>query len=268
MAVRLADFASAYFDGVARVTSAVPADVELRSLLRMPEGVERVESGPGEPLAVSGSTLGVLALEREVDAPALASLLGQVGYGGVVFLLLGWPVLRLPWHGVLDAVVAADLQVVEVVTVAASRYPTVAALRRDRRLTVPPPYLGRGHHLPAVLPVSDQTADRRLALRMAGELAFVGLRERRLRIVADEAGETLRQRIQELAAARQELEQAQTERAAEGDRAARAEGELGELRRSAGVRLGKALREARDLRGAIRLVRRAGGIRRRRGRRP
>ena len=268
MAVRLPDFASAYFDGISEVTGVVPEGVDIRRLLQRPGEVTYVDTRPAGQLARSNGTLGVVAVERDVDAAALASVLQGIGYGNVVILLLGWPALDLPWHRVLDSAVAADLQVVEVVTVTARRFPTVAVLRRERSLVAPPPYLSGGAP-PAVLPegrsgdgarpktTGGSGSGRRLALRMAGELAFVGLRERRLRIVADEAVKASEDRLAALAAATKQIEQAEAELDKERDRLSAVEAKLGDLRRSASVRLGKAVKEVRGVRGVVKLPREA-----------
>jgi hypothetical protein len=265
MAIRVSDFARGYVTGVTRVVVIAPGDIDLRALLQVPEAVEYTDVGADGKLEVSAESLGVLALEKDIDPEATAAALSQVQDGGTVLLLLGWSILDLPWHRVLDVAVSADLQVVDVVTVAARRYPTAAVLRRAERLVVPPPHLGSGHHAPTTVEADDAAA-RRLALRIAGELAFVGLRERRLRVVVDETREALRLKNQELAAANKELERSRAELQSEHSRVKKTEARLENVQGSPSLQLGQALEEARSLRGLVRLPVRVVRIRRQRRR--
>jgi hypothetical protein len=149
-------------------------DGRLRELLRVPDNVKhRRYDDEGMAQADAGTVVvGLIGPDpnEQVEPAAVAPALRQLPVGGRAVLLLGWPIEELPYHVLLDSLVDAECQVLQVVPVdRANRHGVhcaVLAMRVQRLAPVRTPMddtpLTAAHEEPGL----------RATLRLAAEYVF------------------------------------------------------------------------------------------------
>ncbi|HEU5109312.1 MAG TPA: hypothetical protein VFT95_12275 [Micromonosporaceae bacterium] len=214
-------------------------DDDLAGLLRLPDGINWRRAEPADAgkldLEDGGLVAGVLGPDR-FDPDELAPALGALPVGGTVLLVLGWPILDLPYHRLLGPFGAASCQVVDAIPLegAAVTAGLHAALvvRRVDRLAAPRPYIvGLGNGRDAEV---EPAAELRTALRIANEHALGELVTRPLRLRMADLERDLAARESRLAETQRSLARAQA-------KIVRMEARLAELRGSATFRVGQAV---------------------------
>jgi hypothetical protein len=225
---------------VREVVEVADADAgdDLPGWLRLPAGVShrRVEPADAGKLDLEDGGLVASVVGPGLDPDALAPALGALPVGGTALLLLGWPVIDLPYHHLLGPLGGASCQVVDTIplegTAIAAGVHAAVVVRRVERLVEPRPYLvGLGTSRDAE---PEPAADLRTALRIANEHALAGMVARPMRT-------RLADLERDLVAQNARLKEAQRSLAKAHARVARLEARLVELRASATYRVGQAV---------------------------
>lgn len=193
------------FEDVTTIVEVSESGEALREPLRAPDGVAYRSYAAGGKL--DAATLVVASVGPEsalhVEAAAIAPALRDLPVGGRAVLLLGWPVPDLPYHQVLDELIAAGCQVLQVIPLdnAAKQqvYCAVVAARVDRLLPLRP-YLSDE---PVVL--DGATPDLRALLRLTGEQVFRDLLDRPLRHRLSTTAERVAEQDQRIAQLEKDL---------------------------------------------------------------
>jgi hypothetical protein len=244
MAIRIAD-AIADLLGDASCVVAVVSDPALPDRWSLPPDVRVVVDHDATASVPDGQVVTVVDVRPDTPPSRLEKALRRLSEGGNALLLLQWVPNEVPAHLVIEAAVQADAQVIGLMPLADRGFQVGAVVVRGRPLTWPKPYLGPGRH-----DLPDAGGDeRRVMLRLAGEHAFLALRQRSLRKALEQAQNGL---LQQTAHA-EELEEARaalasksaelTERlASTSHELAVARGQLHNLERSRAVRAARALR--------------------------
>ncbi len=264
--MRLIDLARPYLDGIDTIVEVAAGDLHLRPHLRDAGDAAYVRCEPGTDIpAVGKGVLLVLAMGPDpawhLPARVCRQMLERVSDGGRGLVLFGYPSAELPYHQILDSLVAHRCQVLQAATLDYPVLPCGIAFAQAEDVQAPPDYFGR--------PVVTKDA----SLRIANEhvlAAFVsrGLRARYQDMArkADTAGmagvglaehASLTADNERLARALSEAEQ----------QTARAEMRLTAVERSATMEVGRLFVAAaqRPWRGTVRLPRGLHGVWRRRG---
>jgi hypothetical protein len=222
--MRAFDLIRPYVDGLRRVVDAGATGVDIVGLLRLPEGVTVV---PADAEAVSPPGAGTLLyLETDTDASGVEAALGRLTPGAIALLLLGWEGEELLYHRLLDAVSAAQCQVLQYASLQDESRGGIVVARTDRMLAV---RSAVGGPAPASADPGSP-ASPAMARRMASEYVFgeVLLRQR------DERLNAHRERVDGLATDLRELTErlkaAETRLTAATDRAEEAERDLADTR--------------------------------------
>jgi hypothetical protein len=222
--MRAFDLIRPYVDGVQRVVDAGATGADLVGLLRLPEGVTVV---PAAAEAGSPSGAGTLLyLQTDTDASGVEAALGTLSPGAIALLLFPWDGEELPYHRLLDAVSAAQCQVLQYASLHDESRAGLVVARTDRMLAV---RSAVGSPAPASANPGSP-ASPAMARRMASEyvLGEVLLRQR------DERLSVHRARVDGLATDLRELterlEAAETLLTAATGRAEQAERELADAR--------------------------------------
>lgn len=182
--MRLSEIWPLYLDGARELVDVTPEGVDLREALRLPadvayarRAVEGLETGPETVvLSLVGPDPGA---HSSVDALSEALRGGRTGARALV--LLGWPMLELPYHLLLGPLVDASWQAVAAVPLDRMPVPDVeSALLAERveRLVPLRSYLLDAH---AGEPAGSDPGELPVGLRLVNEYVLGDLVARRLR---------------------------------------------------------------------------------------
>ncbi|MET8824881.1 hypothetical protein ABZX40_25125 [Streptomyces sp. NPDC004610] len=263
--MRLTDLLRPHLDGVTTVVDATPGALDLEPYLHLPDGVTLTR----EPDAVGDGTLVLLSYGPDTrlhgTESAVLAVLERMRPGGRALIVLGHRVPELPYHRLLDALVAHHCQVLRAAPLDYTHLHAGAVFTRTDHLLPPDDWSGR--------PVPAEGFAT--ALRIADEYVLADLVSRGLRTrVLDleraagerEAGGRNAERpdglTERLAAA--EREKAQLSAALRGarDRVEVLQARVAMLEGSTSLRVGKALVFAArsPKRGATRLPKELYGL--------
>ncbi|MEV7283778.1 hypothetical protein AB0O01_04285 [Streptomyces sp. NPDC093252] len=218
--MRLTDLLRPHLDGVTTVVDATPGALDLEPYLHLPDGVTLTR----EPDAVGEGTLVLLSHGPDTrlhgTESAVLAVLERMRPGGRGLIVLGHRVPELPYHRLLDALVAHHCQVLRAAPLDYTHLHAGAVFTRTDRLLPPDDWSGR--------PVPAEGFAT--ALRIADEY-----------VLADLVSRALRTRVLD-------LERAAGERATEGPGTGAADGLAERLAAAERERaqLSAALRGARD----------------------
>ncbi|GAA3336040.1 hypothetical protein GCM10020358_06700 [Amorphoplanes nipponensis] len=211
----------------------------LRELLRAPAAsAYRAYVPDGEKMDAGTVVVAFLGPKPEahIDAETVAPALRELPVGGRALLLLGWPVPELPYHRLLDELVTAGLQVLQVVPLdKVSRHGAhcaVLAARVDRLAPL------RTHLSDAPLDLAGEAPDLRALLRLTGEYVFGDLLSRPLRRNLAAAGDRIKEQDERIRALEKEIAARDATIAKAESRLARARNDLADLRASTTFRIG------------------------------
>lgn len=224
---------------VTTVVEVSPSGEALRELLRAPASAAYRSYVPdGEKMDAGTVVVAFVGPkpEAQIDAEAVAPALRELPVGGRALLLLGWPVPELPYHGLLDELVTAGCQVLQVVPLdKVSRHGAHCAVlvARVDRLAPLRPHLA---DTPVVL--DDDTPDLRALLRLTGEYTFQELLSRPLRRKLADAGDRAEAQDERIRQLEQEIADRDATIAKAESRLARARNDIAELRASTPFRVG------------------------------
>lgn len=189
------------FEDVTTIVEVSESGEALRESLRAPEETAYRAYTTGEKLDTGTLLVAFLGPDpaAHVDAETVAPALRELPVGGRALLLLGWPVPALPYHRVLDELLAAGCQVLQVIPLdnASGNRPhcAVVAARVDRLAPL------RTHLSDDPIVVDGDAPDLRALLRLTGEKVFSDLLDRPLRQKLAETADRVaeqKKRIQEL----------------------------------------------------------------------
>lgn len=211
----------------------------LRELLRAPASAAYRQYVPdGEKMDAGTVVVAFLGPkpETQIDAEAIAPALRELPVGGRALLLLGWSVAELPYHRLLDELVTAGCQVLQVVPLdKVSRHGAhcaVVAARVDRLA----PF--RAHLTDTPVVVEGDAPDLRALLRLTGEYVFEDLISRPMRRKLVEAADRVREQDQRIRQLEKDLVSRDAAVAAAEGRVAKVRKELADLRASTSFRVG------------------------------
>ena len=219
------------FEDVTTIVEVSAGGDALQQQLRAPESVTYRPYAPGEKLDTGTVVVAFLGPNpaSHVDTEAVAPALQDLPVGGRALLLLGWPLLDLPYHQVLDVLGTAGCQVLQAIpldnasghrahcAVVAARVDQLAPLR---------PYLSDE---PIVL--GGDPPDLRALLRLTGEKVFSDLRDRPLRGKLAEASDRVAEQ-------NKRIQQLEKELAAARDKVTAKSDEIAKLKTSTTFRVG------------------------------
>jgi hypothetical protein len=226
--MRLQDVVAPYLDGVSVVVESHKGSLSMEPYLGLPAGVryERRPSGGNADLATEPSGLvGGRALELAMFGPdldrhgpevdALATI-RNLRPGGRCLVLIGYETHAMPFHRLLDALTAAQAQVVQITALEYTHIHAAAMVTATARLAIPRDPVGE--------PLSAELVsggENQVLRRIANEFEFTDFVFRNLRALIHEGGATIEQMVHaerdlvstraELDAARADLERASAE---------------------------------------------------------
>lgn len=211
----------------------------LRELLRAPAAAAYRPYVPdGEKMDAGTVVVAFLGPKPEthIDAETVAPALRELPVGGRALLLLAWPVPELPYHRLLDELVTAGLQVLQVVPLdKVSRHGAhcaVVAARVDRLAPL------RAHLTDTPVEVDGESPDLRALLRLTGEYVFEDLISRPLRRRLVETADRVKAQDERIRQLEKDLKSRDAAVAAAESRTAKARQELADLRGSTSFRVG------------------------------
>lgn len=190
------------FGEMTTVVEVGPGLESVRPLLRTPDTVTH-RGYDAEADKLDGDTVVVAFIgpnpEKQVDAEVLTPALRDLPVGGRAVLLLGWPTAEVPYHRLLDVLVDAGCQVLQIVPLDKiarhGAYCAVLAARVDRLAPL------RTHLADNPIELHGEEPTLRGLLRLTGEYSFGDLLARPARIrLADQQDRITAQdkRIREL----------------------------------------------------------------------
>ncbi|OJF09470.1 hypothetical protein [Couchioplanes caeruleus] len=211
----------------------------LKELLRAPASSAYRKYVPGgekmDPDTVVVAFVGPRP-ETHVDAETVAPALRELPVGGRALLLLGWAVPDLPYHRLLDELVTAGCQVLQVVPLdKVSRHGAhcaVLAARVDRLAPL------RTHLSDTPVALDEETPDLRALLRLTGEYVFGDLLSRPLRRKLAETADRVKEQDERIRHLEKEIKARDAAVTAAESRVARARKEAADLRASTSFRVG------------------------------
>jgi hypothetical protein len=169
------------FDDVTTIVEVSESGKGLQEQLRAPEEATYRPYAPGEKMDAGTVVVAFVGpnpkahIAPETVAPALQEL----PVGGRALLMLGWPVPDLPYQRVLDELITAGCQVLQVIpldhAVGDRAHCAVLAARVDRIAPL------RTHLMDEPVVLDGPAPDLRALLRLTGEKVFSDLLERPLR---------------------------------------------------------------------------------------
>lgn len=113
--MRLLDLLHPHLDGVTEVVDATGGGLPLGPYLHLPERVRLRPSPPGDGEPVGGGRLALLSYgpdpARHGDEAACLAALRRMRPGGKGLIVFGHPGAQLPYHRLLDSLVAQRCQV-------------------------------------------------------------------------------------------------------------------------------------------------------------
>jgi hypothetical protein len=223
------------FDDVTTIVEVSATGEVLREQLRAPEEAAYRPYAPGEKLDADTLLVGFVGPREgtQVEAEAIAPALRDLPVGGRAMILLGWPLLDLPYHQVLEELVTAGCQVLQVIPIdnAAGQgaHCAVVAARVDRLIPL------RTHLSDAPIVAGGDAPDLRALLRLTGEYVFSDLLSRPLRLKLAEAGDRVKEQDKRI----RQLEKELAATVAKADaRVERARNDVASLRASTTFRVG------------------------------
>jgi len=189
------------FEDVTTVVEVSESGKALQEQLRAPEAAAYRPYAPGEKMDAGTVVVAFVGPNptAHIDAETVAPALQELPVGGRALLLLGWPVSDLPYHHVLDKLVTAGCQVLQVIPLdhaAGDRAHCAVLAARVDRLAPLRPYL-----FDEPIVVDGDAPDLRALLRLTGEKVFSDLLDRPLRRNLAEASDRVSEqakRIREL----------------------------------------------------------------------
>ena len=171
--MRLIDLAQPYLDGVHTIVEVVAGDLDLRPYLRDAGEVTYLRCDPSKELPAIGK--GVMLVMTAGPDPyfhlpfsVCREVLAQVEDGGRGLVLFGHPGADLPYHEVLDTLVARRCQVLQAATLDYADLPCGIAFVQAEDLQAPPDYFGRP------VPGEGGAGLSGVALRIANEYVLAG----------------------------------------------------------------------------------------------
>jgi hypothetical protein len=192
--VRIADVLGRYAHDVTTVLDVTSASMalDLRPYVHLPVGVEYETSDnqAAVPVPDRALVLGLVGPNTHVHAPLerFTQVLPRLQVGARGLLLLGWALDELPAHRLLDPLVAASCQVLEIVPLDYEHIFAGLVLRRVDALAHVPPYLGANRDQDAAFELDSL----RPQLRLANEYVFTDFAARRARTRLEAAESALR----------------------------------------------------------------------------
>ncbi|MEU8608106.1 hypothetical protein AB0C29_08900 [Actinoplanes sp. NPDC048791] len=210
----------------------------LRELLRAPAETYRAYVPDGEKMDAGTVVTAFLGPKPEahVDVETVAPALRELPVGGRALLLLGWPVPDLPYHRLLDELVAAGCQVLQVVPLdKVSRHGAhcaVVAARVDRLVPL------RTHLTDTPVVFDGESPDLRALLRLTGEYVFQDLLSRPLRSQLADAADRIKAQDQRIRQLEKDVAARDATIAKAESRLARARNDIADLRASTPFRVG------------------------------
>ena len=220
--------------GVARIVELSPEGHDVTGDLRAPEDLPRHRLSPGdtlqEPLDPGDLVVAVIGPDH-TEPHDLAPALDALPTGGRLLVLSSWPAADLPYHRLLDPLVAASMQVTDAIPLSRSRHGLYVALLATRVTEPLPP---RGYLIDLDNGPGPGDDDKlRTMLRMANE-----------HVLGDVVARPVRRRLREqdiaVAELRAEVAELKIERDALRHRLTAAERRNDKLRASASFRIGRA----------------------------
>ncbi|GLW29554.1 hypothetical protein [Actinoplanes regularis] len=230
------------FENVTTIVEVSESGEALREQLQLRAPSDAEYRGYAAGTTMEAGTLVVALLGPDpashVDVATIAPALRELPVGGRALLLLGWPVPDLPYHQMLDELVAAGCQVLQVVPIDNSgnrAHCAVLAARVDRVAPL------RGYLSDEPVVVDGATPDLRALLRLIGEKAFTDLLGRPLRQKLAEAGDRVAEQDQRIRQLEKELAARDATIAGVERRLAAARSDNAKLRASATYRVGRVM---------------------------
>jgi uncharacterized coiled-coil protein SlyX len=226
------------FEDVTTILEVSESGKALQEQLRAPEEAAYRPYVPGEKMDAGTVVVAFLGPNpaTHIDAATVAPALQELPLGGRALLLLGWPVADLPYHGVLDELINAGCQVLQVIpldnAVGHRAHCAVLAARVDR-LAPLRPYLADE---PVV--VDGDAPDLRALLRLTGEKVFSDLLDRPLRRKLAEAEDRVSEQDQRIKQLEKDLAARDATIAKAETRLARARNDIAKLQASTTFRVG------------------------------
>ncbi|MGE5292329.1 MAG: hypothetical protein ACM3ML_35110 [Micromonosporaceae bacterium] len=171
--MRLIDLAQPYLDGVHTIVEVAAGDLDLRPYLRDAGDVTYLRCDPGKDLPAIGK--GVMLVVTAGPDPyfhlpfsVCREILTQVEDGGRGLVLFGLPGADLPYHEILDTLVARRCQVLQAATLDYADLPCGIAFVQAEDVQAPPDYFGRP------MPGEGGAGLAGAALRIANEYVLAG----------------------------------------------------------------------------------------------
>jgi hypothetical protein len=221
-------------DATAFVEVSATGDV-LREWLRAPAETPYRAYAPGEKMDAGTVVVSFVGPKEstQVEAEAVAPALRELPVGGRAMVVLGWPVPDLPYHQVLEELVTAGFQVLQVIPIdnAAGQgaHCAVVAARVDRLIPL------RTHLSDEPVVADGDAPDLRALLRLTGEYVFSELISRPLRRLLIETSDRVKEQDKRIKQLEKELATATKELAKSEARARR---DVDNLRASTTFRVG------------------------------
>jgi hypothetical protein len=171
--MRLIDLARPYLDGVHTIVEVAAGDLDLRPYLRDAGEVTYLRCDPAKELPAIGK--GVMLVVTAGPDPyahlpfrVCREILGQVEDGGRGLVLFGHAGADLPYHEILDTLVARRCQVLQAATLDYRDLPCGIAFVQAEDVQAPPDYFGRP------VPGEGGAGLGGAALRIANEYVLAG----------------------------------------------------------------------------------------------
>ncbi len=146
--MRLIDLAQPYLGGIHTIVEIAAGDLDLRPYLRDAGDAAYVRCDPGGDIPAVGK--GVLLMLATGPDPAwhlppevCGQILGQVTDGGRGLVLFGYRGAELPYHQILDSLVARRCQVLQAASLDYPDLPCGIAFAHAGDVQAPPDYFGR-----------------------------------------------------------------------------------------------------------------------------
>jgi len=223
------------FDDLTTIVEVSATGEALREQLRAPEAAAYRPYAPGEKMDAETVVVAFVGPKQgtHVDAETVAPALRELPVGGRALILLGWPLLDLPYHQVLEELVTAGFQVLQVIPIdnatGHGAHCGVVAARVDRLAPL------RTHLSDGPVVVEGDAPDLRALLRMTGEYVFSDLISRPLRLQLAEASDRVKEQDKRIRQLEKELATTVTKADA---RVERARNDVANLRASTTFRVG------------------------------
>jgi len=190
--MRLIDLAQPYLDGVHTIVEVAAGELDLSPYLRDAGEITYLRCRPGEDLPAIGKGV-MLVLSAGPDPlwhlpfAACREILAQVEDGGRGLVLFGHAGADLPYHEILDTLVARRCQVLQAATLDYTGLRCGIAFAQAEDVQAPPDYFGRP------VPAATRAGARDVALRISSEYVldgFVSRAQRARQLDAAQPAET------------------------------------------------------------------------------